>query len=212
MVLQVYGHPKSTAARLVALICKEKEIPYEVVLVDHFKGQNKLPEHLKHQPFGQTPYIIDDDFVLYESRAIARYLIRKYPKQGTAGLVPTELQQESLFEQAAQTEVFHFNPNSTPLIWEKVIKKMKGLEPDTNKVDECLKKLDACLDAYEIILSDQKYLAGENLTLADLQHLPNGTMLFAGGLGEVLLKRPNVARWWKEISSRPSWEAVRNGA
>lgn len=58
MVLQVYGHPKSTAARLVALICKEKEIPYEVVLVDHFKGQNKLPEHLKHQPFGQTPYIV----------------------------------------------------------------------------------------------------------------------------------------------------------
>ena len=34
----------------------------------------------------------------------------------------------------------------------------------------------------------------QNVTLADLQHLPYGTMLFAISLGHVLEKRSNVAR------------------
>ena len=65
----------------------------------------------------------DDGFIVYESRAIARYLIRKYPNQGTAGLIPTDPKEEALFEQAASVEVSNFNPHVSALAYEKLFKK-----------------------------------------------------------------------------------------
>jgi hypothetical protein len=64
----------------------------------------------------------DDGFIVYESRAIARYLIKKYPNQGTTGLIPTDFKEEALFEQAASVEVSHFNSHAGPLVYEKVFK------------------------------------------------------------------------------------------
>ena len=58
MVLKLYGYPGSTCTRLVALICKEKEIPYELVPIDLTKAEHKAPEFIKFQPFGQVPYIV----------------------------------------------------------------------------------------------------------------------------------------------------------
>ena len=47
----------STCTRRVALIAKERNIPYEVVVVDFSKGEHKQPGYLQRQPFGQVPYI-----------------------------------------------------------------------------------------------------------------------------------------------------------
>ena len=58
MVLKLYGYTKSTCTRLVALICKEKGIPYELVTVDLSKREHKAAEYVKIQPFGQIPYIV----------------------------------------------------------------------------------------------------------------------------------------------------------
>lgn len=58
MVLKLYGSPLSGPARRVALVLKEKEVPYEFVHVDLQKGEHKTPEYLKKQPFGQVPCIV----------------------------------------------------------------------------------------------------------------------------------------------------------
>jgi glutathione S-transferase len=62
----------------------------------------------------------DDGFILYESRAIARYLIKKYPNQGTP-LIPSDPKSEALFEQAASIEAFNFTAFVTPIVLEKVL-------------------------------------------------------------------------------------------
>ncbi|KAF9222357.1 glutathione S-transferase [Gyrodon lividus] len=213
MVLKLYGFPLSTCTRLVGLICKEKDIPYELIVVDLTKGEHKAPGYKEKQPFGQIPYIDDDGFILYESRAIARYLIKKYPNQGTPGLVPTDAKAEALFEQAASIEVSNFNATAAPLVVEKVFKPRRGLQTDEAKVAEHLAALNAKLDVYEIILGKQKYLAGNTVTLADLQHLPYGSAVETyAGYKEVFTSRPNVAKWWNDISNRPAWLAVKDGA
>lgn len=58
MVLKIYGFSHSTCTRLVAVVCKEKEIPYELVPIDLAKREHKSPEFIKNQPFGQVPYIV----------------------------------------------------------------------------------------------------------------------------------------------------------
>ncbi|TCD67245.1 hypothetical protein EIP91_000322, partial [Steccherinum ochraceum] len=78
MVLKLHGFVLSTCSLRVATVLKEFNVPFELVPVDITKGEQKSPAHVKIQPFGQIPYIDDDGFVLYESRAIARYIAAKY--------------------------------------------------------------------------------------------------------------------------------------
>ncbi|KAH7926062.1 glutathione S-transferase [Leucogyrophana mollusca] len=214
MVLKLYGLSISTKTRSVAQVCKELNVPYELVVVDIRNGEQKLPKHTQNQPFGQVPYIDDDGFVLYESRAIARYLAKKYAGQGTPGLIPiNDPKAEAQFECAASIEAFNFDPFAYGVAWEKVFKLRRGLQTDEARMAEMLATLNTKLDAYEVILAKQTYLAGDNVTLADFFHLPLGTMLEGPGFElDIFSKRPNVSRWWKAISTRPSWLAVKDGA
>lgn len=74
MVLKLYGSAMSTARVLVTIL--EKELPYELILVDISKGEHKTEEYKKLQPFGKVPVLDDDGFLMFESRAICRYLAR----------------------------------------------------------------------------------------------------------------------------------------
>jgi len=209
MAFKLHGSALSTCSRRVALIAKERGLTYQLVSVDMKAAEHKQPAHLEHQPFGQIPYIIQDDgFELFESRAISRYL-------ATLGsgpeLIPTEPKAHAKFEQAASIESANFDPIASQLALEKVFKQYYGAVTDEKRVEELLEKLEGKLDGYEAILGKQKYLAGDNLTLADLFHLPYGDIVFNklgyGNLG----KRPNVKRWWDDITSRPTWLAVKDG-
>jgi len=206
----------STCTRRVALILKEKNVPYELVVVDISKNENKNPSYLANQPFGQVPYIVEEDgFQLFESRAIGRYIALKYAAQGNKIMPdPADLRKTALVEQAASIELSNFDPFAAGLAFEKVFKSQTGLG-STNEatVAQLLQQLNVKLDVYEVLLSKSKYLAGEEVTVADLFHIPYGTMLAMLGIDALENeKRPNVVRWWKDITSRPSWQAVKDGA
>ncbi|KIM79325.1 hypothetical protein PILCRDRAFT_564483 [Piloderma croceum F 1598] len=210
MVLKLYGAAASTCTRRVAVVLKEKEVPYEFIPVDVLKGESRTPEYLTKQPFGQVPYIDDDGFVLFESRAIARYIEAKYPTQGTP-LVPTEPKANALFEQAVSIETTDFEPSASGLTFEKAFKSLYlGLETDQVRAKEHIDKLNGKLDAYEAMLLKHKYLGGDALTLADLFHLPYGSFVKTIN-PESFSARPHVAKWFESLETRPSWIAVKNG-
>ncbi|KIM70471.1 hypothetical protein SCLCIDRAFT_12439 [Scleroderma citrinum Foug A] len=212
MVLKLHGHAVAPLVRLVAEVCREKDIPYELIDVAVYKGEHKTPAFKEFQPFGQVPYIDDDGFILYESRAICRYLVKKYEAQGTQGLIPKDPQGEAFFEQAVSIESSNFYPFALGISVEKIIKKHRGLEADEAKVSHLLGNLNSKLDVYETILGQQAYLAGEDVTLADLFHLPYAAIVIEELGYNVLENRTNVERWWKAISSRPAWQVVKNSA
>jgi glutathione S-transferase len=57
MAFKLHGAPPSTYTRIVALIAKERNIPYEFVPINFRTSEQKQPTYLEHQPFGQVPYI-----------------------------------------------------------------------------------------------------------------------------------------------------------
>ncbi|KAF8469882.1 glutathione S-transferase-like protein [Russula ochroleuca] len=210
MAFKLHGAKMSTYTRIVAVIAKERNVPYEFIAVDFKAAEHKQPPHLQHHPYGQVPYISQDDgFELYESRAIARYLATI--GSGTQ-LIPTEPKAYAKFEQAASVEYAQFDPIASGIAWEKIIKPHFGKVTDEKRVEELVALLEIKLDGHEAILGKQKYLAGDEITLADLFHLPNGNIVFERLEYGFLDKRPNLQRWWKDISSRPSWQAVKDGA
>ena len=138
MVLKVYAYAVTHNAKIVGAILHEKKIPFELVPVDLGKGEHKLPEYLEKHPFGQIPCIVgaslpgswaklifplkdDDGFILYETRAIARYIEEKYPNQGPK-FIPDGVKNRALFEQAASVEYSNFDPVIYTIIIEKIVK------------------------------------------------------------------------------------------
>lgn len=68
------------------------------------QGQHKSPEYLKMQPFGKIPVLEDDGLLIYESRAIAKYLASKY---GNGKLCPSPADDAgkfAIFEQVCKGE------------------------------------------------------------------------------------------------------------
>ncbi|KAI8904229.1 glutathione S-transferase-like protein [Powellomyces hirtus] len=212
MVVKIHGMAMSTCTQRVAIALREKNVPFEIVPIDFAKGQHKGPEHLKIQPFGQVPVMEDDGFFLFESRAIVRYIANKYKDQGTR-LIPTDVKGAALVEQWASVEVADFDPYASAIVFEKVFKGMFGLgEADESKVKELRSKLDEKLDVYEKILSTRSYLAGEEVSFADLFHLPYGSLLTPAGHGDAIASRPNVKAWFDRLSARQSWKETQAAA
>ncbi|KAJ2924533.1 hypothetical protein H1R20_g12558, partial [Candolleomyces eurysporus] len=193
MVLTLYGYPRSTSTQRVAMTLHEKAVPFTFVLVDLVKGEHKAPGFLDKMPFGQVPYIDDDGFILYESRAIATYIAEKYADQGTP-LIPKDLKAKALFEQAASIEAFNYDPYASKAVFDKIFKPVfTGIPADEALFESLVAELAKKLDVYDQILSKQKYLAGDQVTLADLSHLPYAELLLQVGT-KVFEERPNVSR------------------
>lgn len=61
----------------VLVVILEKDLPYEHILVDIAKGDQKSEAYKKLQPFGKVPVLEDDGYFIFESRAICKYLARQ---------------------------------------------------------------------------------------------------------------------------------------
>jgi glutathione S-transferase len=81
MVLKLYGMAGSPYVRIVAAVLLEKQVPFELVSVDFAKRENKTPEYLAKQPFGQVPYIVCDLLISFASAS----LIYSFGLQFTVG-------------------------------------------------------------------------------------------------------------------------------
>jgi len=187
----------------VAAILQEKQVPFELVSVDFAEGEHKSPEYLEKHPFGQIPYIDDDGFILYESKAICYYIASKYPNQGTP-LLPTGIEANALYQQAVFVELSHFHQHGLLVGKEVLYKRRQGLIPDQEVFEKHIADLSVKLDVYDKILSKQKYLLGDEISLVDFYHLPIGLTVKRAG-SDVIESKPNVARWYKDVSSRDSW-------
>eukprot|EP01116_Phalansterium_solitarium_P020176 TRINITY_DN587_c0_g1_i3.p1 TRINITY_DN587_c0_g1~~TRINITY_DN587_c0_g1_i3.p1 ORF type:complete len:218 (-),score=75.28 TRINITY_DN587_c0_g1_i3:121-774(-) len=202
--LELYGVPFSTCTRRVLAIANFHGQSVKLVPVDLFKGEHKSPKFLELQPFGQIPALKEGAFTMFESRAIAKYLDNKFAPKSGKRLVPTEPQKYALVETWLSIDHEQYNPNIATIVSQKL--QWHGGATDEAIVADKFAKLQKVLDVYDKHLSTHKYLAGE-YSLADVSHLPYTDLFYklGGEFQAAIDSRPNVARWWKDISSRPEW-------
>ncbi|KAF3340703.1 glutathione S-transferase 3 [Carex littledalei] len=202
MAIKVFGLAVSNNVVRVIAALNEKGLEYELVPVDLAAGAHKKPEFLALNPFGQIPTIQDGDDTLFESRAITRYIATKYKESGS-NLIPASL---AKFETWLQVESSQFNSPSGGIAFEFVIKPMIGMTTDPSNADKKAEQLSAVLDVYEAHLAKNKYLAGDEFTLADLNHMPEIYLLLKTPKADLINSRPHVKAWWDDISARPAWK------
>ncbi|KAJ8513717.1 hypothetical protein OPV22_004151 [Ensete ventricosum] len=207
--VKVFGSPTSAEVARVLTCLFEKEIEFQLIRVDNYKGQRRLPEYLKLQPFGQALTFEDGKQTLVDSREICRHLAHKYADQGNRDLLGSGTLERASIEQWLQTEAQNFDPPSSALVFNLAFAPPLRLDQDWDVVERSMKKLAKVLDIYERRLDETEFLAGSKFTLADLSHLPNAHRLVADDKCRSLFtSRKKVYRWWEAISSRPSWKRV----
>ncbi|KAH8826495.1 glutathione S-transferase [Flagelloscypha sp. PMI_526] len=213
MVLKLYGYPISTCVKRAATVLHEKKLPFEFVVVDLAKGAQKSPGYLEKNPFGLLPLLEDDGVIVYESRAIGRYIANKYAGEGTPLLPknPKDMKELAAFEQAMATESANFDTFAWPAAVEISINPLMGMPINEDVVNKNFEKLEEKLLAYDKILSKQRYLAGDNISLADIHHLPHAHALTTYHKRNIIAEFPHVDRWIKELQGRESWKAVVDG-
>jgi glutathione S-transferase len=157
---------------------------------------------------GRVPVLFDDGFKIYETVAIARYLIDKYQKTKTSSiLIPSDPQKAALVDQFLSVENSYFCNTIYKINAQEIYVKYRGGTTNTEIVKEAREELNNTLDIYEKLLEGKDYIAGE-YSLADIVHRSGMQYLVHTGHGDLLdnPKRPNVARWWKNISERDIWK------
>ncbi|GKU90185.1 hypothetical protein SLEP1_g4215 [Rubroshorea leprosula] len=207
--VKVYGPPLSTAVSRVLACLLEKDVNFQLISVNMSKGEHKVPDFLKIQPFGQVPAFQDEEISLFESRAICRYLCDKYADKGNRGLYGTNPLVKASIDQWLEAEGQSFNPPSSVLVFQLAFAPRMKIKQDPAVIKQNEEKLGKVLDVYEQRLGESRFLAGDEFSLADLSHLPNTHYLVsATDRGELFTSRKNVGRWWGEISGRDSWKKV----
>jgi glutathione S-transferase len=207
--IKVHGLPFSSCTARVLACLNEKQIEYELIPVNVQGGDHKQPQYLSLNPFGLIPALQDGDLTLFESRAIIKYLAKKYNGQGSPNLLGSTVEEEAVVEQWCDVEAHHFNPPCYAIVSQIIINPLKGGTTDEAVVASNEEKLSKVLDVYEEWLSKSKYLAGDWFSLADLQHMPFLHYLMNDvGKATLISSRKHVNAWWEDISSRPAWKKV----
>lgn len=145
---------------------------------------------------------LPDGFTLYESRAICKYLARKY----SFPLLPpdSDIEAAALFDQAQCAEISYFAEPAGRIAFEIFAKKFIGLPPNEAVVSDALRSVEMFFDVAERLLHEREYMAGNDFTLVDIYYIPLIQRLFACGYGDVVVSRKAVSAWWERCVNRPA--------
>jgi glutathione S-transferase len=206
--MKVFGFPRSTCTRKVMMTLVEKNIPFTLEHIDLPKGEHKQSAHMARHPFGVVPVLDDDGFVLYESRAIMRYLDRHYLTDVV--LTPHDIHEYGYMEQWINVEQSYFSGPAVQLIKQLYWGPMQGQMVDQEVVSHAKERVIHALNVIEKVLRKHDYLAGDSFSLADISWMPYVDYLFYATMGQLITERSTVHAWWERVSKRPTWSKVLN--
>ncbi len=188
-MLKIYGSDLSGPCNKVRFAANAVGIPFEYIRVNLREGEHKKPEFLKLNPVGKVPVIDDDGFVLFESNAIIRYLADK----NNSPLYPKGAKPRAIVDEWIEFGSHHVGLSMSKVVYNRLFAPRFKMEPDERSLKEGLAWLDRYLPVVDNQLSKNKHLAGDALTLADINLL---SVLDPAEVAEMdLLKYGNITRW-----------------
>jgi len=192
--IKIYG-PRSGSALRAHWVAAEIGVPYETVSVDFSKGEHRSDQYRQINPMGQVPALVDGDFTLAESMAIASYLIDKAGSD-LGGKSPQERArawQWSLW--AALNPHPHLATLGSP--------KWTG-QPLAAEVEAAAKAgVARFLPVLEAHLQRHSFVAGTHFSVGDIN--VSCALGYAALSGYDLSIYPAITAWMGKVMSRPAF-------
>ena len=199
----LFGLSRSVYTRVARLALEEKGVRYTLEEVEIFGPAGVPAEHLARQPFGRIPALTHDDFTLYETGAITRYVDEAFA--GTR-LQPHDPHPRARMNQAIGiVDSYCYRPMIWGVFFARIVAPAEGIQPDEGHLAKTLAKARACCQALEQILGNKRYFTGDELTLADLHALPILLYFSMAREGaEILSAHARLRAWLDNMAVRPS--------
>ncbi len=201
---QLFHHPLSPTSRLVRLMLAEKDIAFESVVEKPWEGR---PEFLAISPGGEVPVWKDDDgFTIADGMAIAEYIEET---KLSPGLLGKGAQEHARIRSLTNFFVRVFGRDVVDsLVVEKALKRMQGGGvPDAQTIRRGYAALEEHLKYIAWLAEQNKWLAGEHLSLVDLAAAAH--LSIVDYLGDIPWDKFGEAKtWYARIKSRPSFRPL----
>lgn len=200
-MLKIWGRMSSINVKKVVWTAQELALDVQRTEAGGLFGVVKTPTYMALNPNSLVPVIEDEDYVLWESNVIVRYLCAKH----SAGqMYPTDLRERFDAERWMDWQQTTLNPASRPGFWQLVRtapeQRNAALVAESNAAVEALM---AMLDAH---LAQRSFMVGERFTVADIPIACEVHRWF--GLPQARQSRPAIERWYGNICARQASKGV----
>ncbi|MFN3571197.1 MAG: glutathione S-transferase family protein [Polaromonas sp.] len=194
-MLKIWGRMSSINVKKVVWTAQELALDMQRTEAGGLFGVVKTPEYMALNPNSLVPVIEDEDYVLWESNVIVRYLCAKH---AMGQMYPTDLRERFDAERWMDWQQTTLNPASRPGFWQLVRtppeQRNAAVIEESNAVVEALM---AVLDAH---LAQRSFMVGERFTMADIPIACEIHRWF--GLPQQRQSRPHIERWYDSLRTR----------
>ena len=199
----LYHVPLSPFCRKVRLVLGEKRIECELIEEKYWEQD---PDFLRRNPAAKVPVLKIDGKTMAESAPICEYLDEAYPEPG---LMPQGADARYEVRRLVSwfDDKFHHEVTAN-LLYERVNKKvMKAGYPDSKNIKTGAQRIKYHLDYMTWLLEHRRWLAGDNMTLADFAAAAHLSSL--DYISDVDWNRSETLKdWYAKIKSRPAFRSI----
>ena len=198
-MLKIWGRRSSFNVQKVMWLVGELGLAHEHIQAGGSFGGLDEPAFRALDPHGRVPVLEDGELAIWESHAILRYLAPRYGQGIFWADDPAARSHVDRWMEWSQTALQPTFLNG--VFWGYY----RTPEPQRDW-PAIRKSLDDCADLFrglESVLANQSFLAGDQLTLADI---PAGASLYR--YFELDIERPNlpnVEAWYLRLQQRPAY-------
>ena len=194
-MIKLYGDEISGNSYKVRLMLSLLNLEYEWIPIDLVKGEQKSPEYLAMNPFGQVPLLVDGETKLADAQAILVYLARQYGGEQWLPLEAVPLSQVIRWLSTTAGEVRQ-GPENARLYYLFGAGTKINIERATQKAEFILTQLDQHL-------STHTWLEFERPTIADIAVFPYVAMAREGKIN--LDAYIHVLNWIERVKQLPGY-------
>jgi glutathione S-transferase len=198
--LIIYGIPLSSYTRTVRMVCAEKGVSHDF---EHVQLGSETLKAL--HPYGKVPVLKHGDLVLYETGAIIHYIDEAFEGPSLQPAEPAAHAIMELYLGVLNAYVYGHAVRGYALHY--IFAGASG--PDRAAIDAGLPALARDLDLLDAAYQKSAWIAGDELSLADLLIMPViGTVASFPEGAELVGARPNLGRAFDAMKQRDSYRSA----
>ena len=197
-MLKILGRRTSGNVMKPLWAADELGLDYDQMDIGGAFGGNRESDYLAMNPTGLVPTLVEDDFVLWESNAITRYLCAKH---GHGSLCPADPRVRATADTWMDWQQTVCAPMMRPIFWGLV--RTAEAERDHDEINAGIERGYEGWSMLDRHLADRSFVAGDALTMGDIPIGPQAHRWF--NLVEKRPPMPNLEAWYQRLTERPAF-------
>ena len=198
----VWGRATSSNVMKVLWGLGELNLPFERIDVGGSFGKTDTPEYRTMNPTGLVPTLQEDDFTLWESNVILRYLCHAHAPHST--LWPQDPRARANIDRWMDAQQTVLNRPMSQVFWSLV--RTPADKRDMDAIRQAIADTAKAWSMVEAGLTRHAFIAGDTVTLSDIPWGVHAHRWFnMDYLGLDRPEFPAVRAWYGRLCERPAY-------